>query len=117
MFGPGRLDEPAGHAANGEHHLQVLALGSTHDIEEEAGMAIDDAVAEGGEIRGRITEAAALHLHDERQRVAVPVREAGREDAQRAFALGQETLRGQLVDDRTQLLVVGALADKVVGGQ
>ena len=74
--------EPAGEPRGREHHRQVLRLRRADHVDERAARpASADAVAERREIGRGVAVAAVLLAHDERQRLAVAAREAGREDA------------------------------------
>ena len=66
-----------------------------------------------GQVGGRVVEAAVGLAHDQRQGLAVAVREAGREDDLRAVGLDQHAGLVQAPDDLGQQVVVGALAHQV----
>ena len=77
-----RLDrwlQPAGHLRHLEHHLEVLGLGSTDDVQQQVGSEPLDAVEHTGEIAGGVHVGAGARPHDQRERLVVTVREPGRE--------------------------------------
>ncbi len=117
VLGAGRWDQPPGHPADGEDHLQVLALLGTDDVEQACRSASLDAVDDAGQVARAVGERPGRAAHDQRQRLALPVREAGWEHDQRAVGLLQQAGRIEPVDHLRHQRLVAALAGEVVVGQ
>ena len=82
--------QPAGLRADGEHHGEMLRLRRADDVEQACTAERLRAVTQCREIRGAVAVAAVLLAHDERQRLAVAIREARRKSAQRAVVDARE---------------------------
>ena len=80
VLGPRRRHQPAGHLGDGEDHRQVLRLRGADDVEQPRRADPLDTVDDAGQVARGVGEGAGPAAHDQRQRFAVPVREAGRED-------------------------------------
>ena len=109
--------QPAGHRGDVEHHRKVLRLRRADDVDEQRRLDPLDAVEHTGQVAGAVVEPAAALLHDQRQRIAVAVRVAGREHDIGAVALLQQPGCVEPLDDLGQQVVVHALAGEVVVGQ
>ena len=115
-----RLDgrnQPTGHLRDCEHHLQVLLLGCTDDIQHQVGVEAFDSVDHAGEVARGVVETARTLLHDERERVAVTIREAGWKDHVGAVGFGQEPTGAQSLDHLRHQRLIDALAGEVVVGE
>src|ERR1700689_4098911 len=95
----------------------MLRLGGADDVEDSIGAQPAHPIADRGEIGRRIAEAVVGLLDYEWERLPLPVDKAFREDAERALALDEETLRAEIVDDVDELGVVRALASEVIVGE
>ena len=72
-----------------------------------------DAVAQRGQVARGVAVALVALLHDERERLAVAIVEARREDALRAVTLDQKAERVEVGHDVVEQVVVVRLADHV----
>ena len=88
-----------------------------HDVDEPGGAEPAGAVADGGQVGGRVAVPAVGLAHDERERVALAVLEALGEHAESPVVLDQQALLVELGDDDRQQRVVEALPHDVVVGQ
>ncbi len=117
VLGPARLGQPPGHAGGLEDHGQVLPLGQPDDVDEPGGLQVAQPMADGRQVGGGVAGTAVALADDEGQRLALAVGEPGWEEAQGAVALLQQAELLQLGDHVVQVVVVGALAGVVVGGE
>ncbi len=85
------LAEPAGPPGRLEDHLEVERLPCVHHVEQGVGLELEDAVADGGEVGGRVAEAAVGLLHDQRDRLAVGALHVVEEDAEGALGADRDT--------------------------
>src|ERR1019366_146024 len=76
-----------------------------------------DTVSQRCEVGGGVAVAPVALSHDERKRVALAVREALREHAERSVALDKQPRALEVSDDRVKLVVVRRLARDVLGLQ
>ena len=91
--------QPAGLRADGEHHGEMLRLRRADDVEQPRTAERLRAVTQRREIRGAVAVAAVLLAHDERQRLAVAIREPRRKGAQRAVVDAREPFLLELGGD------------------
>ena len=85
----GRLVQQSRHARHREHHLEVLALTGVDEVQQQVGAEPLDAVEHAREVRRRVVETAGARSDDERQRLALAVREAGWEHDFGAFGFDE----------------------------
>ena len=95
MLEPGPGGNPARLPGHREDHLEVLGLGRAHDVDRPVHVQVPDPVPDGGRVGGVVAVAAVALAEDQRQRLAVPAGEPGREHAQRAVADHREPARLQ----------------------
>ena len=109
-----RLCQPAGHATNFEHHLQMVRLRRPDHVEHEISPKSFNSIDHACEVARRVHEGTCLAFRDHRQRVAIAVLEAGREHHRCAVGLDHQALLFEpLVNPLHQRLVL-AFAGQVV---
>ena len=84
-----RRHQPAGHARDLEHHLQVLRLRCPDDVDQQIGVEPLDAIEHAGQVARGVHERPRTGAHDQRQGLVLAVGEPGREHDLGAVALRQ----------------------------
>ena len=72
----GRLRQPASHSTHLEHHLQVLCLRCSDDIQHQIGVEPLDTIDHTRQVAGRIHERTGLGLRNHRKWVTIAILEA-----------------------------------------
>ena len=93
MHRRGRVGQIAGERGDGEHETQMERLFGPDDVDQRGGAPSLRAVADAGQIRGRVAVAPVGLAHDQRERIALAVGEPLGEDAECPVVLDQQALR------------------------
>src|SRR6185369_134594 len=106
--------QPAGELAGREYHCEMLRLRRADDIEQPRAVQRLRSVTKSGEIRRGVAVTAVLLANDQRQRLALAVREARHEDAERAIVDRRDSALLELRRNLRQHRVVEAFAAQVL---
>ena len=117
VLGSRRWHQPAGHRRHREHHREVLRLRRADDVQQPRRLDPLDAVDDARQVARGVREGAGPAAHDQRQRLALAVREPGREHDLGAVGLLEQAGRGEPLDDLGHQRLVAALAGDVVVGE
>ena len=87
MLNSHTLGQPTGRASRSPHHVEVLGLRSSHDVEDFVGVKLPDAITNGREVSGGVAKSLVGLLNNQWQRLVFTIREAREKDDLGAVAL------------------------------